>query len=393
MQRQLQRLLCIGLFSGSGVADSLIKRIELAIRRRYNTQVGSQGEPIVVDAPREVIPVASIQRILLLRQDRIGDVIVSTPIIKALRSHLPNARIDMVLSTNNIAVRQAVDPWVDTIHVFRKSIPSLVLLRRQLRRQRYDLVIDLMDNASSTSALLISGAQAPFTIGVDKLNRGVYTHVVPLADQSSVHIVERIARLTWPLGFAIGDEDLRLEFPLTDTQRQSARSIMRRAENEMILAVNISGSDVHRMYPEAKMIEVLRRVREMCEGITLSRVGLRIMSAPAHAEMAQRIGEACGVFVIEPQKSYAQFAACIAASDMLLTPDTSAVHVAAAHGVASVVLFSQDARGLMPWTPYKAPCWPCVTASGALEAIEPIEIVSAVEAMLQSTVNGNRPVA
>ncbi|MFM8771907.1 MAG: glycosyltransferase family 9 protein [Candidatus Kapaibacterium sp.] len=375
------------------MADSFIKRIELAIRRWYNSQVGSHGEPVVVDGPQEAIPIASIGRVLLLRQDRIGDVIVSTPIIKALRAHLPDARIDMVLSTNNIAVRQAVEQWVDSIHVFGKSIPSLLLLRRRLRRQRYDLVIDLMDNASSTSALLISGAQAPFAIGIDKVNRGVYSHVVPLADQSSVHIVERISRLTWPLGFAIGGEDLRLLFPLTDAQRQSAAEIMPRAADEMILAVNISGSDNHRMYPEAKMIEVLRRVREMCETGLARRVELRIMSAPAHAEMARRIGQACGISVVEPQKSYAQFAACIAASDMLLTPDTSAVHVAAAHGVASVVLFSQDARGLMPWTPYKAPCWPCVTLSGALEAIEPTEIITAVEAMLQSTANGNTPVA
>lgn len=375
------------------MADSFIKRIELAIRRWYNSQVGSGGEPVLVGGPQEAIPTASIRRVLLLRQDRIGDVIVSTPIIKALRAHLPNARIDMVLSTNNLAVRQAVEQWVDGIHVFRKSIPSLLLLRRQLRRQRYDLVIDLMDNASSTSALLISGAQAPFAIGIDKVNRGVYSHVVPLADQSSVHIVERIARLTWPLGFEIGGENLRLEFPLTDAQRQSANAIMRRTSGELILAVNISGSDDHRMYPEAKMIEVLRHVRQLCDINVATRVSLRIMSAPAHAEMAQRIGEVCGISVVEPQKSYAQFAACIAASDMLLTPDTSAVHVAAAHGVASVVLFSQDARGLMPWTPYKAPCWPCITLSGALEAIESTDIVSAVAAMLTATANGNRPVA
>ncbi|MBU3678581.1 MAG: glycosyltransferase family 9 protein [Candidatus Kapabacteria bacterium] len=393
MQRPARRLLCIGLFEDSDMADSFIKRIELAIRRWYNTQVGSQGEPVIVDAPRQAISPAVVRRVLLLRQDRIGDVIVSTPIIKALRAQFPTARIDMVLSTNNIAVRQAVEQWVDGVHVFRKSIPSLLLLRRRLRRQRYDLVIDLMDNASSTSALLISGARAPFAIGVDKVNRGVYTHVVPLADQSTVHIVDRIARLTWPLGFAIGGEDIRLEFPLTDEQRRSAELIMCRSEGEMILAVNISGSDDHRMYPEAKMIEVLCLVREVCDENASSRVGMRIMSAPAHAQMAQRIGEVCGITVVESQSSYAQFAACIAASDMLLTPDTSAVHVAAAHGVASVVLFSQDARGLLPWTPYKAPCWPCVTSSGALEAIDPMEIVAAVKAMLQSTTNGNRPVA
>ncbi len=370
--------------------DTLIKRMELAVRGWYNTRVGRGAEPEVVEVAHECIQRADVHRILLLRQDRIGDVIVSTPIIRALRRHLPKARIDMVLSTNNVAVRQAVDPYVDHIHVFRKSLLHLLLLRRTLRRERYDLVIDLMDNASSTSALLVSGTDARFAIGVDKVNRGVYTHVVPLANQSRVHIVERIARLTWPLGISINGDDLRLSFPLSDQQRASARQALARGSSERILAVNISGSDAHRMYPEEKLIDVLLQIRHWCNSQSMTGIGLRIISAPMHADMARRIGAACGAAVVTPQASYGSFAACIAESDMLLTPDTSAVHVAAAHGVPSVVLFSQDSRGLLPWTPYAAPCWPCITDSGALEAIEPVEVVRAVQQMLKSTVRNGR---
>lgn len=370
--------------------DTLIKRLELAVRGWYNTRVGRGAEPVVVNAAHEIIRGAHVHRILLLRQDRIGDVIVSTPIIRALRRRMPDARIDMVLSTNNIAVRQAVEPYINRVHVFRKSLLHLLLLRRTLRRQRYDLVIDLMDNASSTSALLVSGAHAPYAIGVDKVNRGVYTHVVPLADQSRIHIVERIARLTWPLGISIEGDDLRLSFPLSDKQRAAARATIARGSSERILAVNISGSDTHRMYPEEKMIDALNQIRDWCREHSMTDIGLRIMSAPMHAEMAQRIGAACGAAVVAPQSSYGSFAACIAESDMLLTPDTSAVHVAAAHGVPSVVLFSQDSRGLLPWTPYASKCWPCVTNSGALEAIDPDQVVHAVQQMLQSTVRNGR---
>jgi ADP-heptose:LPS heptosyltransferase len=299
---------------------------------------------------------------------------------------MPHAQIDMVLSTNNIAVRQAVADQVDHIHVFKKSLLHLVVLRRRLRRQRYDLVIDLMDNASSTSALLISGARATFSIGVDKVNRGVYTHVVPLADQTRVHIVERIARLLWPLGVDLRGEDLRLSFPLTDTQRQHAASLMTDPHGRPVLAVNTSGSDVHRMYPEKLMITLLQRVSERWCQEGPGAVKLRIISAPMHSDMAHRIGQACGIDVVPPQSSYASFAACIAAADMLLTPDTSAVHAAAAHGVPSVVLFSQDSRGLMPWLPYATPCWPCVTTKGALETIDVDDVRKAVDAMIVASI-------
>ncbi len=370
------------------MAESILKKVELAVRRFYNAHVGGNAEPVIIDAPANALDASSVRRVLLLRQDRIGDVLVSTPVIRALRRLMPHAQIDMVMSTNNIAVRQAVADQVDHIHVFKKSLLHLVVLRRRLRRQRYDLVIDLMDNASSTSALLISGARANFSIGVDKVNRGVYTHVVPLADQTRVHIVERIARLLWPLGVDLRGEDLRLSFPLTDTQRQHAASLMTDPHGRPVLAVNISGSDVHRMYPEKLMITLLQRVsgRWCQEGP--GAVKMRIISAPMHSDMAHRIGQACGIDVVPPQSSYASFAACIAAADMLLTPDTSAVHAAAAHGVPSVVLFSQDSRGLMPWLPYATPCWPCVTTKGALETIDVDDVRKAVDAMIvASTVN------
>ncbi|MFN6113513.1 MAG: glycosyltransferase family 9 protein, partial [Bacteroidota bacterium] len=256
------------------MAETFIKRLELAVRRFYNGRVGRSGQPMLVSEAKDVIGYSSLRRVLLLRQDRIGDVLVSTPVIRELRRLLPQAEIDMVMSTNNISVRQAVDSEIDHVHVFRKSLLHLLVLRRALRRRRYDLVIDLMDNASSTSALLISGAQARMAIGVDKVNRGVYTHVVPLADQTRVHIVERIARLLWPLGVDLRDEDLRLTFPLTDLQRATAVGLIRDGSQRPLLAVNISGSDVHRMYPETKMIELLRQISDRWAGPEKGRVQL-----------------------------------------------------------------------------------------------------------------------
>ncbi|MBU3698435.1 MAG: glycosyltransferase family 9 protein [Candidatus Kapabacteria bacterium] len=376
-------------WSGDLMAESAIKKIELAIRRFYNARAGGNAEPMVVEAPKVVLDIASLHRVLLLRQDRIGDVLVSTPIISALRKHLPSARIDVVLSTNNIAVRQAIEDQVNHIHVFRKSLLHLFILRRILRQQRYDLVIDMMDNASSTSALLISGARARWSIGVDKVNRGVYSHVVPLADQTRVHIVERIARLLWPLGISLQGDDLRLSFPLTADQRQQAKSLMTDPRGRRVLAVNISGSDVHRMYPEEMMARLVQAIAARWCHDGKGGLALRLMSAPMHADMARRIGQACDVEVVPPQPSYASFAACIAAADMLLTPDTSAVHAAAAHSVPSVVLFSQDSRGLMPWLPYATPCWPCITTAGALETIDVADVLNAVEAMIESTTERN----
>ena len=136
------------------------KTIELWIRRHFNRHVGMQRIPIVVSHPQPVISSNDAARILLLRQDRIGDVLVSVPVIRALRSHFPTSTIDMVLSMNNISVRQAVAPYINDVILYKKGLLGLLKTRSALRGVRYDVVVDLTDNASSTSAILIHGARA-----------------------------------------------------------------------------------------------------------------------------------------------------------------------------------------------------------------------------------------
>lgn len=371
------------------MAETFIKRLELAVRRRYNRWVSRGEEPIVVTQPLVSSVVSDTARILLLRQDRIGDVLVSTPIIAELRTRFPNATLDMVMSTNNSAVRFAVEPYVDHVHVFRKGLIDLLRLRRSLRRSRYDVVIDLMDNASSTSGILIQGSRAPFAIGVDKENRRVYTHVVPLADRTAVHIVERIARVVWPLGFDIPPTHLRPRLP----DVPSMRHVRGRDNRTYVLGVNISGSDVDRMYPEDLLMEVLGWVgAKYAEELQKGTFEIVLMSAPHHHEMATRIGQFLRMRVLDPLPSFREFSNAIGRCDMFLTPDTSAVHVAAAWNVPSLVLFAQDDRKLMPWYPYATRCWSCIAHNAPLAAIPPVDIIVQLQTMI-SEISDMKPKA
>lgn len=360
------------------MAESVIKRVELAIRRRYNRWVTRGVDPLVVTSPLHESIVHPSARILLLRQDRIGDVLVSTPIIAAIRRRYPSATIGMVMSTNNTAVRFAVEPFVDRIHVFRKGVLDLLRLRREIRAAKYDVVIDLMDNASSTSALLIQGSRAPLAIGVDKENRRVYTHVVPLADRTAVHIVERVARVVWPLGFDIDPTHLRPLLPDVGDGMFSATH-----HTPWILGVNISGSDVDRMYPENLLNDVFSSIaisyaRHIHEGS----LEIVLMSAPQHHAIAERIAEKYHLRLLPPMPSYRDFSNAIGSCSMFFTPDTSAVHVAAAWNIPSVVLFAQDDRMLLPWYPYATRNWSCVARNAPLAAIPPAQVIAQLEEMI-----------
>lgn len=362
------------------MASSFLKSLELGIRRGFNRRTGRGVDPAVVDAPRDVVQAGATTKILLLRQDRIGDVLVSVPVVRAIRQRYPQATIDMVLSTNNIAVRDAVEPFVSSILIYRKGLPGLLRLRRELRARRYDVVIDLMDNASSTSALLVESTAAPVSLGIDKENRRVYTHVVPLADRSRVHIVDRISRLLWPFGIDPATVDRRLAFPLTEEDRVGGRHRVRPDDQRrMVFAVNISGSDATRMYPEDKMVAVARYARSR-----FSSIETVILAAPSHRNEQLRIAEASGCRAIEPTPSFRAWAAVIDACDALLTPDTSTVHLAAAFGKPSVVLYVHDRPDLLPWYPYATPSWPVETTTNAIANIPIDDVQRAVDGCLET---------
>ncbi|HLP27856.1 MAG TPA: glycosyltransferase family 9 protein [Candidatus Didemnitutus sp.] len=357
---------------------SPLKPIELWIRRHFNRHIGAQRIPILVSSPQLAIPVEDPVRILVLRQDRIGDVLVSVPVIRALRERFSAATIDMVMSQNNIAVLDAVAPFINDVIVHHKGLPGLLRTQKELRSRRYDVVIDLMDNASSTSALLIRSSRARYAVGIDKENRGVYTHVVPLADRASVHIVDRIARLLWPFAIDPSTIDLHLAFPLRGQDVQDAYATVRAPSSAVkILGVNISGSDVSRMYTEVGIIDIVNHC--MTSHTQFETV---VMCAAQHQEMQERISRATGARAIPPTASFGAWAANIAQLDAFFTPDTSSVHLAAAFNIPSVVLYVHDRADLMPWYPYDTPCFPVETTTGTIAEIPIRDILRAVDQLL-----------
>jgi len=59
---------------------------------------------------------------------------------------------------------------------------------RNLRKRKIDILIDLIDNTSSTSSILISAITPKFSIGIEKDNSASYDATVPLVDRSKNHM-------------------------------------------------------------------------------------------------------------------------------------------------------------------------------------------------------------
>ncbi len=163
---------------GLGAATALVR----PLRRR----------PAVTPPPR---------RILLLRLERIGDLLMSAPAIRAIRGLAPDARLDLVVGSWNESIARMLGhtDHVETMDARWLSrgatapgFPGLVGRARGWRKREYDLAINF--EGDIRSHLLMAASGAPRRIGFDMAGGGpVLTDRVPY--DPSRHVAENLMRL------------------------------------------------------------------------------------------------------------------------------------------------------------------------------------------------------
>jgi ADP-heptose:LPS heptosyltransferase len=326
-----------------------LKSLERSLRRKFLAVTDRPFTGVFVTTPRDAFGLSDAPRILLLRQDRIGDVLVSVPVIRALRRRYPRARIDMLFSRTNYGVRQAIAPYLDQAWRYDKTLASAVRVIRALRAARYDVVVDLMDNPSVSAQLATRWCGARYRLGIRHARAGHYTHAVPLLDRRRVHIVERMAQLLLPFGIDPAQAPLELEYQLSDADRELARSRLGPTDRPLRLAVNISASSRSRYWGRENFVACIRWMLDFDP-----RFAIAVGGAPAYRAEVEAIAAGSGAACMPPLASFHEVAAVLREFDLLLTPDTSVVHLAAAWKIPMVGLFPET-PDLIPWYPYHSP--------------------------------------
>src|ERR1051325_3715405 len=106
-------------------------------------------------------------RLLFLRHDRIGDMIVSTALIRAIATSHPGLELDVLASPANAPVLEGAS-YIRKLIVFdKRQTGSYLDMARRLRAEQYDAVIDCMVTAPSvTTLLLMLASNAPYRVGI-----------------------------------------------------------------------------------------------------------------------------------------------------------------------------------------------------------------------------------
>ncbi len=385
----------------AGVANPVVKHIERLIRRgtlaiaarlpRSGAGAARTDGMAAANGPGAALArllQAGQPRILLVRTDRIGDAVITTPLITLLRQRYPQARIDLLLGRKNAAAAPLM-PGLDAVLVPERGAMGMLRMLMAIRRTRYDAAVNLLvnDSASATLITLLSGASVrigfagqptrPFDIGLDRRPR------------QPMHVVQRTALLAAPFGIEPGQTAPPLRITLGNDTRGRGRRAVRAALGAVAHAdtapgealagtvlLNVSGSGPEKYWGRENFVAL---------AIALAAAGLRpiIAGRPDHAGEVAAIAQEAGCARLAAAGALEDFAAAIACCALVVTPDTSVVHIAAALGRPTVVLVAEPEVG-NNWGPWGVTST-VIAGTGLLDSIVPEHVAEAVVSLAGAT--------
>jgi len=341
------------------------RKIEIAWRTAWMRLLGR-----MLPGPRETaLPPATTAgyRVLFIRYERIGDMIMATSLIRNIAVTLPGGKVDVIATPTTAAVLEG-NPYVGTVLVLeRNSFRSYSDLMRRLRRERYTVMVDGRINNppifTSTPLLMYAGG-ARFRVGAggDKEPR-IYNVCVPEWNRVD-HYIEGSKRLVVPFGVDPESVDWQPEIFLADGERaraeeqwNEARRLVTPSEGATTgitkrLLVNLSASEPKRRWPDGKFIATLQVARARAPNMPIIVIGL-----PAESDSVDEVATKVGGLAVRTPKLRDAFA-LVGTSDLVFTPDTSISHAASAFRKPSLVLLKREHKPYAPWnTPGEIIAW------------------------------------
>lgn len=305
--------------------------------------------------------------ILFIRNDKIGDLLVSTPVFASLRARFPNARMDVLLGRHNAGMGSLLSMWNIGSHVYTKTVFGTIRLLSSLRGS-YSVVVDMMDNPSRTSGLLLQLLAPGASVGFDNGRQRPVTHAVPLPDRSKVHIVDCMAELVRPFGVDPDALDRRPILPADYGYR---------SHTSCDILVHISAGKDSLRWSSDRFISLIQTLKSEYANITIA-----IGAGPADRSNAEHIAKMCGVNVLPATSSFADYTSQVRGAEFIITPDTSIVHLASALNIPAVVLYAKPHPDRLPWYPYNVPYRAVVSSTDhGIESISAAQVASALRSL------------
>lgn len=308
----------------------------------------------------------NIRKILIIRNDGIGDLLNSTPAIAMLRQNYTDAEITVLVQPLNAPILVG-NPDVDRVLIFdreneHRRMRDRLRFYQNLRHEKYDLVVAM--RAATWCNLVASLSGARYRLGrYQKRFKNFLTH--PWRGQykkGETHEVDRnfdLVRL-----ICDGDGHRRLVLNLLADEITRTKQLLVNWEivpNDFLVGIHPGGSSFDKRWPEENYAQIADTLAHEYSAKIL------ILRGPDEAEFERNFQKAVqSNSIAYAPKSIRELAALIRRCNFFVCNDSGPMHIAAALGVPTVAIFGPTDH--VAWKPLSEaaaivrrdmPCWPC----------------------------------
>jgi heptosyltransferase-3 len=347
-----------------------------------------------------------VRKILVVKMRHLGDVLLSTPVFNILKSFFPMTQIDALIYEDTFAMLEGT-PFIENYFLPKRTYPSFLKkiisdfsLYRKIRKQKYDLVINLTEG--DRGALCAFFSKAKIKVGYKDNKKGfvgkekIFTHVVktPLLPRHRVEVdIDALRRI----GLFPKEEDKELHFFISQDSKQKVLSLLKEngIEKNSFIVIHPVSRWKFKCWNDEYVAHLIDEIAMM--GI---KVILTASNDPQERAKVDRIQQLTRFPALNfsGKLSLKELGALIDMSMGIVTVDSVTLHIASALKKPTVVLFGPSSEFV--WGPWKNPlakiirhnisCRPCgLDGCGGSKRSECLEKISVNEVLdsLKSLLN------
>lgn len=329
-------------------------------------------------------PPLRFRRVLITRTDRLGDVLLSTPVIKSLRNNLPGAYIAIMAKESLVDLLRG-NPYLDEVIALdkrgrHKGLINVFRFSRQIKKKNFDLALILHPTVRVHFILFF--ARIKERIGYDKkwgfLNTRILKHTKQFGQKhESEYALEFLSEI------GIVNFDKSLFMPVYKESEEWAINLFseRKLTNNKTVAVHCQASCPSKIWPKDYFDSLIKNI--------VSNYKANIIYVGEKPD--QSIKENNGLVNLTGRTNLSQLASILKRSDLFISNDSGPVHMAVALGTPVISIFGRKQSGLGPrrWGPMgeksvilhkDVGCQVCLAHDcnrdfACLKAIEPKEVL------------------
>jgi len=303
--------------------------------------------------------------------------VISTGLFRALKNRYPSLRIGVVASRGNAVVLRAC-PFVDRVFVYDKRPLETLRLLSRVRSETYDIVVNLVLYSSLTGGILsaLCGPRAfrvRMTQGDDK---DFFYHLnvrKKVWGAAAASMLQETLSLLPELGVTVAPDEAQPFMAVPEGTRAASRGWAEREPAGLKIGVNLAAGVVDREVSASTWHAFLVLLRR-----ALPQAGIYLFF-PANCRIRRelmQLGLPAGVRDIPPHGNVLEAAAYLLEMDLMVSPDTSLVHICSAVGKPVVGVYKGEENALL-WGPVGVDHEKVIGLAG-IDSVVPEAILEAV---------------